>query len=206
MSDTSSIKPRTLGPWPGLRSALVSGILLVLILWAHPLHALDIDPELRERMLTAVNDSSSFQDEYDAQVWLAAMLDRLGEDARGDHDRALHILRAAHREAARAKLPPGLVLAVMEVESRFDPFAWSHSGAVGLMQVMPFWLHELKLSDANLFEIDINLRMGCTILRYYLDMEKGNVDRALARYNGSLGKTVYPDKVNKALKRRWSDA
>jgi len=71
------------------------------------------------------------------------------------------------------------------------------------MQVMPFWLDEINLSDKNLFKIRTNLRMGCTILRYYLDMENGDLGPALARYNGSYGKTVYPEKVIKALNKHW---
>ena len=88
-------------------------------------------------------------------------------------------------------------------ESAFDEFAISVSGARGLMQIMPFWLEEIGLSDKNLFKIRTNVRMGCTILRYYLDMESGNLTRALARYNGSLGKFKYPNKVMKALNARW---
>jgi soluble lytic murein transglycosylase-like protein len=100
-------------------------------------------------------------------------------------------------------IEPELVLAVIEVESRFDEFAISVSGARGLMQIMPFWLNEIGISDQNLFKIRTNLRMGCTILRYYMDMEPHDLGRALARYNGSLGKTIYPNKVIDALHTNW---
>ncbi len=113
------------------------------------------------------------------------------------------LLKQLHYEATRANLAPELVLALIEVESRFDQFAISVSGARGLMQVMPFWLDEIGISDKNLFRIRTNLRMGCTILRYYLDIESGNLTRALARYNGSLGKYKYPNKVISALNARW---
>jgi soluble lytic murein transglycosylase-like protein len=92
---------------------------------------------------------------------------------------------------------------VIQVESNFDRFAISEAGARGLMQVMPFWLKELERPDANLFETQTNLRFGCTILRYYLDMEKGNTTRALARYNGSKGSLRYPNLVYAALRERW---
>jgi soluble lytic murein transglycosylase-like protein len=106
-------------------------------------------------------------------------------------------------EASRAKLPPELVLAVIQVESNFDRFAISEAGARGLMQVMPFWLKELGRPDDNLFDAQTNLRFGCTILRYYLDREKGNRVRALARYNGSIGSFRYPNLVFAALRDKW---
>ena len=111
--------------------------------------------------------------------------------------------RLTHAEARRNNLPPGLVLAVIQVESRFDRFAISRAGARGLMQVMPFWLEEIGRPQDNLFHIRTNLRLGCTILRYYLDAENGDMVRALARYNGSLGETWYPQRVFTALRNHW---
>jgi soluble lytic murein transglycosylase-like protein len=115
----------------------------------------------------------------------------------------IELLKQLHYEAKRVNVAPELVLALIEVESRFDQYAISISGARGLMQVMPFWLDEIGISDKNLFRIRTNLRMGCTILRYYLDIESGNLTRALARYNGSLGRNTYPNKVFNALNKRW---
>jgi soluble lytic murein transglycosylase-like protein len=89
------------------------------------------------------------------------------------------------------------------VESNFDRFAISSAGARGLMQVMPFWLDEIGRPDDDLFDIETNLRFGCTILRHYLDRERGDRVRALARYNGSLGQTWYPQRVFTALSQRW---
>jgi soluble lytic murein transglycosylase-like protein len=116
---------------------------------------------------------------------------------------SLPILRLAHREARRAGLPPELVLAVINVESNFDRFAISNAGAEGLMQVMPFWLDEIGHPDDNLFDIGTNLRLGCTILKLYLKREHGNMHRALARYNGSIGEHWYPQRVFKALRTTW---
>ena len=96
-------------------------------------------------------------------------------------------------EATRADLPPELILAVIETESNFDHYAISVAGAIGLMQIMPFWLEEIGRPDDNLLHIDTNLRYGCTILKFYLDKEKGDLRRALGRYNGSLGKTKIPE-------------
>ncbi len=158
----------------------------------------DTDRLLQE----AIDSNNHFEDRFDAQVWLQDMNQRLKHFI-DDAGERIEILKSVHYEAIRANLEPELVLAVIEVESHFDRFAISHAGARGLMQVMPFWLEEISLSDQNLFKIRTNLRMGCTILRYYLDMEKGNLGTALARYNGSYGRTVYPEKVIKALRTRW---
>ncbi len=162
----------------------------------------EYDPELKRLLQQAVNSSNGFENRFDAQVWLQDMSSRLTKFIEDPRERLL-ILQSVHYEATRANLEPELVLALIEVESRFDRFAISVAGARGLMQVMPFWLDEINLSDKNLFKIRTNLRMGCTILRYYLDMEKGNLGPALARYNGSHGRTIYPEKVTSALKKNW---
>ncbi len=161
-----------------------------------------VDPKLRQRLISAINHSSSFDDRFHAEVWLLDMSTRLKIRVEDTQTR-LKLLRSIHREASRAELPPELVIALIDIESRFDHFAISRSGAQGLMQIMPFWLAEIGHPEDNLMDIDTNLRMGCTILKYYLDMEKGNIRRALARYNGSLGSWVYPDKVMTVLTKHW---
>ena len=95
------------------------------------------------------------------------------------------------------------MLAVIDVESNFDRFAISVAGALGLMQVMPFWLDEIGRPDDNLMRIDTNLRYGVTILHYYMSMENGDLVRALGRYNGSLGQRKYPNKVLDKLRLKW---
>ncbi len=160
------------------------------------------DPALRERLLAAVSESTSFDDRYDAEVWLTDMSRRLTRQL-PDPEERLTVLRKVHQEARRIDMPPELVLAVIDVESNFDRFAISHAGALGLMQVMPFWLDEIGRPDDNLFHLRTNLRMGCTILRYYYDKENGDLIRALARYNGSLGQRWYPDRVLDRLRTRW---
>jgi len=161
-----------------------------------------IDPELRQRLITAINHSESFNDRFHAEVWLLDMATRLKIRVKDSKTR-LFLLRSIHREARRVELPPELIIAVIDIESRFDHFAISRSGAQGLMQVMPFWLKEIGHPEDNLMDVDTNLRMGCTILKYYMDMEKGNIRRALARYNGSLGSWKYPDKVMSVLNKYW---
>jgi soluble lytic murein transglycosylase-like protein len=158
--------------------------------------------ELRLLLQKAIKDSDSFSDRYDAEVWLLDMSNRLKGKVK-DPEKRLNLLRLIHQEASRARLHPELVLAVIDVESNFDRFAISKAGAQGLMQVMPFWLKEIGKPRDSLFNIRTNLRMGCTILKFYLDKEKGDLTRALARYNGSLGKFKYPNKVFKLLNKRW---
>ncbi len=160
------------------------------------------DSELRSTLIQAIQSSDSFEDRFDAEVWLTDMSHRLRRKVTDDHERLL-ILKTVHYEANRAGLDPELVLAVIDVESNFDHFALSYAGARGLMQVMPFWLKEIGRPNDNLFDIHTNIRMGCTILRHYLDRERGNKTKALARYNGSVGKVWYPQRVFSALSRRW---
>jgi len=186
---------------PGKQLAIF--ILLPLLLaTSTSLRASAADPELRRLLKEAVESDYGFEDRFDAQVWLLDMSNRLKKFV-ADPKTRIELLKRVHYEARRVGIEPELVLAVIEVESRFDEYAISVSGARGLMQVMPFWLDEIGISDSNLFKIRTNLRMGCTILRYYLDMEPNNLGRALARYNGSLGKTVYANRVITALRSNW---
>ncbi|MFQ5757599.1 MAG: lytic transglycosylase domain-containing protein [Acidiferrobacterales bacterium] len=161
-----------------------------------------VDPQLKQLLKRAANQTDSFYDRFDAWVWLADMSRRL-EKKIPDAIFRIELLKTVHREATRAKLTPELVLAVIEVESDFDPFAISIAGARGLMQVMPFWLKEIGRTEDNLFHVSTNLRFGCTILRYYVDKENGNRVRALARYNGSTGKNNYPARVFHLWNTRW---
>lgn len=186
-----------------MRNIALLFILLAFALSAHAnVKQASITPELRNLLEKAISASDSFEDRFEAEVWLSDMSARLKKYVADDQER-IQILQAVHYEANRAELAPELVLAVIHVESLFDRFAISRVGARGLMQIMPFWLKELKQPDANLFDITTNLRFGCTILKYYLDKEKGNMHKALARYNGSYGRRKYPDKVFTALSERW---
>ncbi len=163
------------------------------------------DPELREVLRQAATDAPSFTDRFDAEVWLTDMSRRLERQVRDPAER-IELLTLVHMEAKRVKLPPELILAVIEVESNFDRYAVSVAGALGLMQIMPFWLDEIGRPDDNLLHTDTNLRYGCTILRFYYDKENGDLRRALGRYNGSLGKRKYPNKVIDKLSRKWFQA
>ena len=153
-----------------------------------------VDPELRAELKQAIASADSFHDRFDAEVWLLDMSTRMTPYIRDEQQR-LRLLRLVHQAATRAGLKPDLVLAVMHVESLFDPYALSYVGAQGVMQVMPFWKAEIGRPDDNLIDLATNLQYGCAILKFYLDKENGNLRRALARYNGSLGSNRYPDKV-----------
>lgn len=175
------------------RSCLLSALVLLA-----PLAQANIrqapEPELRDLMQRTVAEADSFQDRFDAEVWLLDMSTRLKRYV-ADPEERLTLLRLVHREATKAGLRPDLVMALIHAESRFDRFAISSVGAQGMMQVMPFWKAELGRPQDNLTDNATNLRYGCTILSYYLRKENGDINRALARYNGSLGQQRYPAKV-----------
>lgn len=160
--------------------------------------------QLRQFLNDTINSSDSFQDRFDAEVWLVDMSARLTAFIPDDQTR-LKLLQMIHRNAVAAELPPELVLAVIEVESAFDHFAISRVGAQGLMQVMPFWRDEIGRSGDNLTNIATNLSYGCRILQFYLQKEEGRLTTALARYNGSLGSRKYSDKVERAWRRHWKN-
>jgi len=146
----------------------------------------------------------AFEDEIDGAVWLADMSTRLSKYLADETERR-DFLVTVHYEATRAGLDPQLVLALIHVESGFRKYAISTAGAQGYMQVMPFWVNLIGNEDShNLFDLRTNLRYGCVILRHYLDVEKGNLFRALGRYNGSLGKARYPNLVRRKWQGDWA--
>jgi soluble lytic murein transglycosylase-like protein len=174
------------------------------------------EPGLRPVIAAAMKSKPCFEAKYDDVVWFAMMQPkverrlaqrrhemRLGDDLPAA---ARRILQAVHCEARKHQHlmeRPQLVLAVIDVESGFDPFAVSSAGAVGLMQVMPFWPTQLGLSRRDLIDVELNIRMGSAILEHYMRIERGDYRRALARYNGSLGRRTYPDLVLTRLDQRW---
>jgi soluble lytic murein transglycosylase-like protein len=144
----------------------------------------------------------AFDDEVEARAWLAVMSARLAKRM-PDRVAREEFLVTVHYEAKRAGLDPQLVLGLIQVESAFRKYAVSTAGARGYMQVMPFWVNVIGTGDHNLFHLRTNLRFGCVILRHYLDMEKGDLFRALGRYNGSLGRAEYPNNVLQAWHGTW---
>ncbi|GAB3440788.1 lytic transglycosylase domain-containing protein [Massilia solisilvae] len=136
------------------------------------------------------------------QAWYAEMSDRLKRRLPDELTRR-EFLESAWYEATRAGLDPGLVLGLIQVESAYRKYAISLAGARGYMQVMPFWTRIIGDNNRRaLFDMQTNLRYGCSILRMYIDMEGGNLFLALGRYNGSRGRPEYPNAVLSAWK-KW---
>ena len=183
-------------------------VLAAAVLCAVPAHAdQQLDPALRDVVAHAIAQAQCFSDQFDSAVWYTLMEPRLRPLVK-NRDERVEILKQVYCETHRtgeARLPPGLVMAVMAVESRFDRWAVSSAGAVGLMQVMPFWPEQLGMRRYELVHVAPNVHMGCAILRYYLGFEHNDVRKALARYNGSPGKRDYPDRVLTAW-RHWNGA
>ncbi len=181
--------------------ALLLPCLVPALVWAGTQQYEPMSASVQAALSGAIADrkppASSFKDYSEAVDWLSAMSPRLARRI-PDQEYRLELLRAIHYEATRAGLDPQLVLGLIQVESGFRKYAVSSAGARGYMQVMPFWLKLIGQPDDNLFHMRTNLRYGCTILRHYLDIEKGDLFRALGRYNGSLGQSGYPNLVRGA--------
>jgi soluble lytic murein transglycosylase-like protein len=106
---------------------------------------------------------------------------------------------AAYRAAAQVGLDPLLVLAVISVESRFNPFAESGMGAKGLMQIIPKY-HRAKLlelgGDEVVLDPESNIHVGTRILQEYV-YRTGTLEAGLQFYNGASrdGSAQYAQKV-----------
>ena len=165
-----------------------------------------LSASVRASLHSAVSDHASpepmFASESAKRRWLEAMSVRVARYIDDPRFR-MEFLKTAYYEAQRAGLDPQLVLSVIQVESAFRKYAVSSAKARGYMQVMPFWVGLIGDDDDNLFHLRTNLRYGCTILRHYLDIERGDLYRALGRYNGSLGQADYPNMVRAAWHQQW---
>ena len=157
-------------------------------------------------MRNSVNNANParlvFAKPADGARWLRDMSARLARFVPDEAERR-RLLTHIQYESTRAGLDTQMVLGLIEVESAFRQYAISGVGARGLMQVMPFWKNHSGRTEHNLFDIRTNLRYGCTILRHYNNVERGNLTRALARFNGSLGSNKYPNAVIGAWRNRW---
>ena len=201
-------------PVPALRSACAALSCALLILFgAAPAHAGNqqyepMSASVRSALAAAVADDRSppeprFVSVIEKVDWLSSMSVRLPRKWKPDYQQRVDFLKSVRYEAQRAGLDPHLVLGLIEVESYFRRYAVSTAGARGYMQVMPFWTDVIGDGDAaKLFDMRTNLRYGCAILRHYIDLEQGDLFRALGRYNGSLGRPEYPNAVLKAWK-KW---
>jgi soluble lytic murein transglycosylase-like protein len=166
-----------------------------------------LSASVRAGLQKAVSDTAPprllFKSKAEGMRWMTEMSRRLQDKIPNANFRTAFLLSVQY-EAKRAGLDPQLVLGLIQVESGFRKYAVSSAGARGLMQVMPFWVKSIGSPDQDLFHLRINLRYGCTILRHYLDMEHGNLFRALGRYNGTLGEARYPKMVVAAWRKHWA--
>ncbi len=192
-----------------MRLGLLASLLLCLTghAWAGAQKYEPLAASVRAGLHAAIADQAAPEPQF-ASIeekidWLTEMSRRL-EKRMPDRKGRLEFLKTARYEAQRAGLDPQLILGLIQVESGFRKHAVSSAGARGFMQVMPFWVREIGSSGDNLFKLRTNLRYGCTILRHYLDIEKGDLFRALGRYNGSLGQPEYPNMVRGAWERQWN--
>ena len=185
-----------------LTSLTVPGLALAGTQIYEPLSA-----SVRASLHKAVADNASpklaFISSAEGEAWLSSMSKRM-ERRLPDVEQRREFLSSVYYEATRAGLDPQMVLGLIQVESGFKKYAVSSASARGYMQIMPFWVKLIGTQEHNLFHLRTNLRFGCTILRHYVDIEKGNLYRALGRYNGSLGQPDYPNLVLGAWKNNWA--
>lgn len=191
-------------PQSAILSLLAAGLLFVGAAQAGTQAEEVLSASVRGVLQQAVSDRVApklvFASQREADTWLSEM-SRIVAKRIPDADYRMDFLKTVHYEATRAGLDPQMVLGLIEVESGFRKYAVSEAGARGYMQVMPFWVREIGARGQDLFHLSTNLRYGCTILRYYIDMENGDLFRALGRYNGSLGRPEYPNMVRAAWRK-----
>lgn len=195
-------------PHPTRHVAMVA---LVLALAAPPVFAgaqreESLAPSVVTGLAKAIADApipNDYANRNELQPWLAEMSRRVSHKMSNERERR-ELLATVHYEARRAGLDPQMLLAIMYHESGFKKYAISIVGARGYMQVMPFWVGAIGVTDQNLFNLRTNLRYGAVIFRHYLDIEKGDYYRALGRYNGSLGRPEYPSAVMAAMNRHFA--
>jgi soluble lytic murein transglycosylase-like protein len=188
-------------------AAFLALLCLSPLAWAGAQREEALAASVQAALHAAIADQASPEPEFSSITekvnWLATMSERLYKRM-PDPQQRIEFLKTVYYESRRAGLDPQLVLGLIQVESGFKKYAVSGAGARGYMQVMPFWVKLIGTSESNLFHMRTNLRFGCTILRHYLDIEKGDIYRALGRYNGSLGKPEYPNMVRGAWEKNWS--
>jgi len=187
------------------------GLLLAALFLAHPAQAggqreeamsANVRASLQRAMADTAVTRTAFSNPADGAAWLKEMSRRLAKRMPDEAER-LEFLTTLHWQASRAGVDPQLMLGLIQVESGFRKYAVSPVGARGYTQVMPFWVKAIGSPDHNLFQLRTNLRYGALILRHYIDIERGDLYRALGRYNGSLGRPEYPTLVVGAWKRHW---
>jgi soluble lytic murein transglycosylase-like protein len=111
--------------------------------------------------------------------------------------KAERISAAVMAAASKYSLPPGLLLAIISIESRFKENARGANGATGLMQVVPR-AHKQLVRNIDLTDADANIAAGSAILHGYVQSARGDVGAALKSYGGSQ---AYAEKVSLQVKK-----
>lgn len=166
----------------------------------------EVQAGLHSSIINPIKPHLVFPNKELADLWLNTMSARLKKWVPDDFLRNRY-LTIIQYESTRAGLDPQLVLSVITIEGRFNKYAIGTASERGMMQVMPFWVDQIGNNAQDLFDVQTNIRYGCTILRYYLQKEHGDITRALARYNGALklpNYAGYPNKVFLAYDKYWS--
>ena len=197
----------------GRRTLLGAAMVLGIVPWGRTVAGTQVEEPLADAVRSALaaaiaSDApprpafGTVEERLAYLAWLGAMSERL-KKRKADHRTRVEFLETVWYESKRAGLEPALVLGLIQVESGFRKYAISKAGARGYMQVMPFWARLIGDGDVSrLFHMQTNLRFGCVILRHYLDIERGDLFLALGRYNGSRGRSEYPNAVF-AARGRW---
>ena len=194
-----------------MKNRIHIGLILIAFTWALPVQAggqreeamsANVRSSLQRGLADTAVTRTAFRQITDEAAWLKDMSRRLAKRMPDESER-MEFLTTLHWEASRAGVDPQLMLGLIQVESGFRKYAVSPVGARGYTQVMPFWVKAIGNPDHNLFQLRTNLRYGALILRHYIDIERGDLFRALGRYNGSLGRPEYPTLVVSAWKRHW---
>lgn len=159
--------------------------------------------------------SSEFKAKTNDSVWITAMSKVLEARVPNGNDARIALLKAVKYEANRAELDPQVVLSVIDLASGFKKYAVSTEGARGLMQVKPSWIEKIGAPGDDLFGLRKNIRYGCVILRHFLDLENGDLLKALAHYRNQMGGLIevdgdpiisafdFPKAVDGLSKTRW---
>ena len=111
--------------------------------------------------------------------------------------------REVLESARRADIDPALLMALIRIESSFNPYAVSPAGAVGLTQVMPHtaeWIHDKLGISGKLDDPSDNIRMGSSYLKYLIDKYE-SLDKALKAYN--IGPKAYESGMKRDAAKRY---
>lgn len=109
------------------------------------------------------------------------------------HTQAVKIVKAVHKHSFEQQVDPDIIFKIIQTESTYNPKARG-GASVGLMQIIPYW-HRDKIQGRNLYNVDTNVEVGVRIFKEYLDQSNGSIRKALWRYNASVKKKQYAEKV-----------